>query len=192
MNENKELSRKYRYVYMTGAIDEPLTKDVITKLYDLYFENPVAPITLMINSYGGEVDSCLAIHDVIKSLRCPVITLCVGKAMSAAFITLISGTKGHRYIFPNARVMAHEMFVNGFGFLRELSNELNESRKLQERLNEIILQSTKIKKKDLPFLLQKDSYFDASECLKFGIVDKVIVKMDAIFENKTPLKIPYL
>ena len=46
--------------------------------------DPQAPVTLFINSPGGEVQSGLALYDVMRAISCPVHTVCIGTAASMA------------------------------------------------------------------------------------------------------------
>ena len=62
---------------------------------------------MFIDSYGGACDSFIAIHDIMKIIRCDIATVCIGKAMSCGQMLLISGQKGKRFITPNSRVLIH-------------------------------------------------------------------------------------
>ena len=65
------------------------------------------PITLFINSYGGDVDSFLYFYDFTTMLHSPICTV-TNNAESAGAMMFIMGTKGHRYMFPSAHLLMHD------------------------------------------------------------------------------------
>jgi ATP-dependent Clp protease, protease subunit len=66
------------------------------------------PITVIINSSGGDVYTSFAIIDAIRGCKSPINTVGTGHIMSAASLILASGT-GKRILTPNTSVMIHEM-----------------------------------------------------------------------------------
>lgn len=95
-------------------------------------ENPSAEITLLISSPGGDVHSGLALYDVMRSLSCPIRTVCMGTAASMAAILFAAGSR--REILPHGRVMIHDPLIsNGSGGsalqVQAVSNRLLESRR---------------------------------------------------------------
>ena len=65
---------------------------IIRDLLYLQREDPTAPITLYINSPGGEVQSGLALYDVMQAVSCPIRTVCLGMAASMAACCSLRGT----------------------------------------------------------------------------------------------------
>src|SRR5262245_58773210 len=63
----KEQSYRLRDVYLIGDIEKDTARSVIEKLRELANDNG-KPITLYINSAGGNVTDGLAIHDAIRHL----------------------------------------------------------------------------------------------------------------------------
>jgi ATP-dependent Clp protease, protease subunit len=168
-------ANKNRIIYIQGKFDEEKAEKIITSLFDLESLDPTRDILLYIDSFGGSVHSFLAIHDVIRhALRVNVATICVGKAVSCGQMLLMSGTKGKRFITPNSRVVIHEMSCVYGGSLIEVDNALQEVAELQKIFNSLTIKYTKINKKQLSEILQKDSYFSAQEALALGIVDHIV------------------
>lgn len=163
-----------RRIYFTGDFNEESSKNAIITLLDLEAKNPLKDIIFYINSYGGYVDDFVAIHDTIKMLRCRVVTVCVGKAMSAGAFLLMSGTKGFRFITPNSRTMIHQLSASTWGKLTEMENHVDQLKSQQKQIRKLTLEYTKITEKNIDKILEKDSYFSADETIKFGIADKII------------------
>jgi ATP-dependent protease ClpP protease subunit len=64
----KEQSDRLRDIYLIGDIEKDVAKTVIERLRELANESP-RPITLYINSAGGNVTDGLAIHDAIRHTK---------------------------------------------------------------------------------------------------------------------------
>ena len=174
---------KNRIIYMNGIFDEVKAQGIISKLIEFECLDHKSDIIIFIDSYGGFADSFIAMHDVIKLLRCSVATVCIGKAMSAGQMLLISGTRGKRFITPNSRILVHQTSVFTMGKLSEIDNELEESHKIQKILESMILKYTKITKTQLKELMKKDSYLSAKEALELGIVDYIISDPSVLYSK---------
>jgi ATP-dependent Clp protease protease subunit len=93
---------------------------------------PIIPV--LIDSYGGFVDSLVAMISEIENSKIPVATICQGKAMSCGSILLSCGAEGHRYIDPNSRVMIHDVSNMVWGKTEEVKATAAE----QDRLSKLI------------------------------------------------------
>ena len=165
-----------RVIYINGCINETCAQKVISDIIKYESSNPFADIIMFIDSFGGYCDSFLSIHDMIKMSRCDIATVCIGKAMSAGQMILMSGTVGKRFITPNSRVMIHALSSFIYGKINELDNEMEENRKLQNTLESFVLKYTKMNKKQVKDIMSKNSYINAAEALKLGVVDCIIKK----------------
>ena len=173
-----------RIVYVQGDFNEEKAEKIITSLLDFERKDPTSDIVMFVDSYGGHVHSFMAIHDVMHNLlRCDVATVCMGKAMSCGQMLLMSGTKGKRFITPHARVMMHEMSSGAWGKLTEIDNDLSESKRMMKIWEGMIFKYSKITPKDLAKILKMDHYFSAHECMKYGIVDKIINVPADLYRN---------
>lgn len=163
-----------RIIYMNGEFNEEKAKDIITKMITLELKDPAKDILMYIDSYGGWVHSFLAIHDVMKMLRCDVATIAIGKTMSCGQMLLIAGTKGKRFITTNARVLMHEISSCTGGKLSDMEVDINETKALKTIVEDLIIKYTKIKKNNLKQLMIRDSFFSSQEALKLGMVDYIV------------------
>ena len=99
-------------------------------------------INLYINSPGGVVDDTLAIYDVMKFLNCDVATYCIGRAESGGAVVFMAGTKGKRYILPNAKVMIHQPFGGVYGQAADIEIQAEEILKTKDTLINIMAKCT--------------------------------------------------
>ena len=98
---------KTRTVLVTGPVDDKLAERTIEKLLILEAENH-DPIRVLITSQGGHVDSGMAIHDMLRFIESPVVTIGVGWVASIAVPILFGATRERRYSLPHTRFLLHQ------------------------------------------------------------------------------------
>lgn len=136
-------------------------------------ESEENPITIYINSPGGEIYSLLGLYDVIQSLIKDgyiIKTVNIGIAASAAAVILLAGSKGHRYCLPNTTVMLHQPSAGTYGTVTDMEIDVAESRRLKQDLNSIIKQHAS---EELIPLLERDAFLTPEQALEYGIIDKI-------------------
>tara|TARA_Y100000310_G_scaffold214951_1_gene215934 strand:- start:390 stop:992 length:603 start_codon:yes stop_codon:yes gene_type:complete len=104
-------------------------------------------IPVVIDSYGGQVYSLMAMISSIKHSEIPVATIVEGKAMSCGAILFSFGEEGMRFMDPNATVMIHDVSSMEKGKVEEIKASAEET----DRLNKIVYEMMAIncgKKKD--------------------------------------------
>lgn len=129
---------------------------------------------LHINSGGGDVFSALAAVDTIRLSKVPVVTIVEGVAASAA--TMISMVGYERRITKHSSMLIHQLSSGFWGKLVEIQDEFQNLEYLEEKTKKMYLEYCKgrIGKKKLEKWLKRDIYFDASQCLEFGLVDEIV------------------
>jgi ATP-dependent Clp protease protease subunit len=136
-------------------------------------ESQFNPITIYINSPGGEVYCLLGLYDVIQLFIKQgyiIKTINIGIAASAAAIILLSGSKGFRHCLPNSTVMLHQPSSGTIGTVTDMEIDLEESKRLKQALNEII---KKHASEELIPLMERDAYLTPEEAIKYGIIDSI-------------------
>lgn len=145
--------------------------------FDELFTTSVPVIPILIDSFGGEIYSLMAMLDIIESSDRPVMTVALGKAMSCGSVLLASGTPGYRFIGPNSTVMIHDAATVSWGKIQDLKADVGEA----ERLNDIVygILDKKCKKprnyfkKIVTGKKHVNWYLNANDALKHGVVDHV-------------------
>ncbi len=167
---------KERIIFLTGQIYDEMASLICAQLLFLESEDAQKDISIYINSPGGVVTSALSILDTMRYIKCDVSTLCIGQACSAGSLLLCSGTKGKRFILPNARVMIHQPSGGAQGQATDIEIHAREILNIRERLNAIYAGNTG---KDIEVInnaMERDRFMSAEESLDFGLVDKVITE----------------
>ena len=173
-----------RIIYMNGEFNEHKAQVIVSKMLQFECSCPSKDILLIIDSYGGFVDSFVTIHDTMQILRCNIATCCIGKAMSCGQLLLISGTKGKRFITPNSRVMIHEFSSGSYGKLSDIEISVKENKRLQKTIWEKLnIKYTKLTKQKLNKMKGRDTFLSAQECLDNGFVDHIIKNPNVLYNN---------
>jgi ATP-dependent Clp protease protease subunit len=149
--------------------------DHLKKLYSVYnLEYKPDPIKIFLDSYGGQVYQCFGLLSVIERSKTPIHTIVTGCAMSCGFMILISGHK--RFAHKLSTPLYHQVSSGVIGTVKEIEYKLEESKRLQAQLEDIVKDKTKITKKKLReiFDLQKDWYMDAEEAKDLGVIDEIL------------------
>src|SRR4051812_7686249 len=89
------LAFKSRFVLVFGEINHQTARATCTRLIALAEESD-APISVLISSPGGHVESGDAIHDVIRFVRSPITTIGTGWVASAGTHIFIAAPKERR------------------------------------------------------------------------------------------------
>lgn len=93
---------------------------------------PVVPV--VIDSYGGQVYSLMAMISAIRGSRCPVATIVEGKAMSCGALLFSFGAAGMRYMDPDATLMIHDVSSGTFGKVEEIKADAKEVDRLNKKV----------------------------------------------------------
>jgi ATP-dependent Clp protease protease subunit len=161
-----------------GYIDAELVNDIIQLIYEINEEDvkkaQVEPIKLIINSFGGEVYSGLALIDVIDNSQTPIYTVCHGTAMSMGMIVYASGH--HRTASRYATFMYHESHYEMNGKVATHKQEIKEVDRTEKICDEYLLSKTKFTPKVLKSVKDKQGewYFDVNTAKKYGLVDEIL------------------
>jgi len=147
----------------------------LKKIYDIYgFDYKPKPIKIYIDSYGGYVYQCFGLLSIMDKSKTPIHTLATGAAMSCGFMILIHGHK--RFAYENATPMYHQVSSTAWGKLKDIEEDVEETKRLQAMIEEMTLKKTKITKKRLEkvYKTKRDWFMSSSEALKQGVVDEII------------------
>lgn len=142
----------------------------------LYLENsdPDSPITMYINSPGGEVYSGLGVIDTMNFIKPIVKTINTGMAASMGAMLLMCGEKGYRYALPHSRTMIHQPLGGTRGQASDIEIEAREILKLKSELYQIISDCSG---QDLEKIRQdadRDYWMTSQEAKDYGLIDEVV------------------
>ncbi len=161
---------------LTKAIIEINESDeYLNKLYALHgIDYAPGPIKMYIDSYGGAVYQCFGLLGVMEKSLTPIHTIVTGAAMSCGFMILISGHK--RFGYELSTPLYHQVSTGFRGKVQDMEESLQETKRLQKKIEDITLKNTSISKKKLTEILKKkvDWHMTADEALALGVIDEII------------------
>ncbi len=179
---------KDRIIFLGAPIDDVFSNLIIAQLLFLEAEDPEKDINLYINSPGGSVTAGLGIYDTMQYVKSPITTICLGQAASMGALLLAAGTKGKRFVLPNARVMIHQPMGGFQGQATEIDIHAREILKIRERLNEILAKHSDQPLDKIAQDTERDYFMSGDEAKEYGLIDEVIVRSPEIGQkngNKT-------
>ena len=162
-----------RIVFVTGQVEDTMASLIVAQLLFLESENPSKPISMYINSPGGVVTAGMAIHDTMQYIKPRVSTVCIGQAASMGSFLLAAGEPGMRIALPNARVMVHQPSGGARGMASDIEIQAREILRIRQRMNDLYVQYTGQSLSDIEKAMDRDTFLEAEEAKKFGIVDAV-------------------
>lgn len=163
-----------RIVFLGEDVNEHTANLIVAQMLFLESEDDKKPIKFYINSPGGSVYDFFAIYDTMNLVKPEVHTYGIGLCASAASMLLSSGTKGKRFILPNASVMIHQPSSGTRGKITDQEIDLKEGIRLKKRLHQILADNTGKDIKKIEDDMERDYWMDAKETLEYGVIDKIV------------------
>ena len=150
---------------------------IIRALLYLQRQDPEAPVTLYINSPGGEVQSGLALYDVMRAVSCTIRTVCLGMAASMGALLFIAGDE--RELLPHSRVMIHDPLIGegAGGSALSVKARADDLMRIRDITAGVIARHSGMPLERVFELTASDTYFEAKEAVEAGLADRIITKL---------------
>jgi ATP-dependent Clp protease, protease subunit len=173
----KETSDRLRDVYLIGDIEKDTARNCIERIRELANDSN-RPITLYINSAGGNVTDGLAIHDSIHQIvnRGIEVTIVVqGMAYSMGSVVLQAASPGRRLAQVHSWIMIHEPAKwAGWQSTSAAAQHLDRLKQMQAQIYDILAaRSGRPLKQIIRDTKRTDFYLDAKKALEYGLIDAV-------------------
>ncbi len=168
-----------RIVFLGTPVDDAVANIIVAQLLLLEGEDPEKDIRLYINSPGGSVTAGFAIYDTIQHIRSDVSTICLGQAASMGAFLLSAGKKGKRLALPHSRILIHQPLGGAQGQATDIEIQAREILRIKRQLNELMALHTGQSVKQIEKDTDRDNIMTAEEAREYGLVDEVIVRLDA-------------
>ena len=143
---------------------------------------PIIPV--VIDSYGGQVYSLMAMIAAIKSAELPIATIVVGKAMSCGAVLATFGEDGRRFADPDATIMIHDVSSMDWGKVEELKASAKEADRLNAKIYTMMAQNCGKADDYFMKIVDKkkhaDWFLDTKEAKKHNLVNHLRVPKMAI------------
>jgi ATP-dependent Clp protease protease subunit len=174
----REQSEKLRDVYLIGDIEKDSARLVIERLRELANDSR-RPITLYINSAGGNVTDGLALHDAIRLLVLAGVEITIvvqGMAYSMGSVVLQAASPGRRVAFPHSWIMIHEPAKwAGWQSTTAAAQHLDRLKQMQNQIYRILAdRSGKSLRQIIRDTKRTDLYLDAHRAKEYGLIDEIL------------------
>ena len=167
-----------RIVFLGSPIDDQIANLIVAQLLYLEREASDKDINLYVHCPGGVISAGLAIYDTMQLIRCEVSTICVGLAASMGTVLLSAGAKGKRYALPNSTIHLHQALGGVQGQAVDIEIAAREIMRMQERIRDILAKHTGQTVEKIAHDSDRDFYLDPQHAVEYGLVDKVLSKVE--------------
>ncbi|MBO6503499.1 MAG: ATP-dependent Clp protease proteolytic subunit [Kordiimonadaceae bacterium] len=162
-----------RKIFITGEINKDVARDTCARLLAMAHVSD-DPITVIVSSPGGHVESGDMIHDMIKFVSPKVRVLGTGWVASAGALIYVAADKEDRYALPNTRFLLHQPSGGVRGDATNIDIAAQEIVKMRTRLNKIFAEATGNSLKKIEADVDRDFWLECEDAKKYGIVGKII------------------
>lgn len=160
-----------------GEVDEEKVEDACHFILKRnLFSSQKEPISLFINTPGGEASQGFALIDVMECSTTSIATIGLGQVSSMGVLVISAGTHGMRILTKNTEVMAHQ-FSGWFGGKHhELIATYESFGMLKRRMLQHFERHSTMSSKQIADILMgpTDRYLTPNECKKYGLIDRVV------------------
>ena len=195
--EIKEIEIKDRTITIFNDVDESTMSSAVEKIVQINQEDDawirniyssmeasgakfgpttieMPHIQILLSTYGGNVYDGLSLYDAIKNSKTDVDITCFGKIMSMGIVILLAAKT--RKAYRNTTFMIHELSSGVIGKLADMEESIDEAKRINRVLFDIIEKETKITHSWLKEIYnkKKDWYFTAEEALEIGLITEII------------------
>ena len=170
---------KTRSVIISGEINKDSANDFAVRMLVLDSESS-DPITVYINSPGGDVDSGFAIYDTIRFVNSPVTVVGMGLVASAAALIFLSVDNDRRLAFENSTYLIHQPLSQLKGTAIDLDIYAGKLESLRKKLDGVIASAVGKSLDEVALDTERDHWLTAEEAVEYGLVGRIIKKKSEI------------
>ncbi|KAK2356375.1 ATP-dependent Clp protease proteolytic subunit 2, mitochondrial [Trifolium repens] len=173
---------KNRIIYLGMSLVPSVTELMVAEFLYLQYDDATKPIYLYVNSTGttkgdqklGYETEALAVYDLMRYMKPPIFTLCVGNAWGEAALLLAAGAKGNRSALPSSTIMIREPIARFQGQATDVALARKEITRVKTALVNLLAKHTEKTPEQIEADTRRPKYFSPSEAVEYGIIDKVI------------------
>lgn len=170
-----------RTIVISDAVKSELAAKIINQILIMEKDDAESPITVIINSPGGEVYSGFAIYDMLQFVGCPIHTIVTGFAASMGSILSLAASPGKRFATPNSKIMIHQPMLMGYqGRATDCEIQATEILKTRDKIIDLYCKATGHSYEDIKSAIDRDKWFSAEEAVAFNLLDRVVQRRSDI------------
>lgn len=172
-----------REIIINGTIDDTLIERAVLQIFNFNYYDTMKreteknfepdPIKIYINTFGGAIDETFSLVSAIESSATPIMTIAMGKCMSAGMLILMSGHARIAQKYSN--LMLHQFSSGMHGEYKNMIEYAEYCQQCHNKMISYINQKCKIPKKMMDKMVNNkhDWYITPEEALKMKIIDEI-------------------
>ena len=175
-----------RIILVQGQVEDQMATSIVAQLLFLDAQDSTKDIYMYINSPGGSVTAGLAIVDTMNFIKSDIQTIVMGLAASMGTIIASSGTKGKRFMLPNAEYLIHQPMGGAAGGTQQTDMAIiaEQLTKTRDKLNKILADNSGQKLDRIKVDTERDRWMDAQETKDYGFIDEIMINSDKLPKKK--------
>lgn len=162
-----------RTVLLFGEIEVRMARAVCSELLSLAMRGP-EPISVVLHSPGGHVESADSIFDMIRFVDAPVHILGTGWVASAGALIFAAVPVERRCALPNTRFLLHQPLGGVGGPATDVEIEANQVLLLRQRLNRIFSLACQQPIDKIQRDTERNHWLTTSEAVAYGLLGRVV------------------
>lgn len=174
---------------LSSPIKSTKYEQIIPQLVEVEQSDDIDGLILLLNTVGGDVEAGLAIAEMIAGMKKPSVSLVLGGGHSIGIPLAVSADRS--FIVKSATMTVHPVRMTGL--VIGVPQSFSYFRKMQQRINDFIIEHSGISEKDLTrLMLETDdmagdvgSIINGVEAKSIGLIDEIGGLADAVSTLKT-------
>ncbi len=164
-----------------GAYGGVNMKDVSNQLR---INKEAEQLTIHINSPGGAVYEGFGILDIIRNEQKPTTVIIEG--LCASIATIIATAGDTTKATENSTFMVHNPWTMTAGDAAYIEKEVEELRKIENRLIDIYSKKTGLETEDVKQLMEDETFMNSVEAKEKGFIDEIVTGARAVARLDKP------
>ena len=186
--EDPDLAERTLFLNGTIASESWFDDDVTPALFKSDLDSGKGPITVWINSPGGDVWAAAQIYNMLLSYSGKVTVKIDGLAASAASVIAMAGDEV--LVSPVSMLMIHNPATAAMGDKDDLAQAISMLDSVKDSILNAYVKKTGLSKNKLSKLMDDETWMDANKAVELGFADRVMERPDLYHEEEPEKKVP--
>ena len=166
-SDNREL-----YLYGTIAETSWFEDDVTPDLFRQELQSGSGPVTVWLNSYGGDCVAASQIYSMLIDYPFPVTVKIDGIAASAASVIAMAGSTV--LMAPTSCIMIHDPMTAAIGNTAEMEKAIEMLTAVKESIITAYEHRTGLDRKTLAKMMSEETWMDCHKAIELGFADGIL------------------
>ena len=183
VNEENGTEERVLELYGTIAEESWFDDDLTPKMFHDELFAGSGPVTIWINSPGGDCIAASQIYSMLMDYKGSVTVKIDGVAASAASVIAMAGTKV--LMAPTALLMIHNPATMAFGDHNEMQKAIEMLDEVKESIINAYEIKTSLSRAKIDHLMESETWMNANKAIELGFADGILED-----EKKTVTAVP--